>query len=62
MWEGPHAGGGLRSSTPEEEGAAETVCDELTSAPMHVKFSLEKKGEVGERFFYDLVLNLITLL
>jgi len=29
-WEGPHAG----AEEPEEKGAAETMCDELTAAPI----------------------------
>jgi len=35
LWKGPHAGDGLsvRSPCPEEEGAAETTCDELTVTP-----------------------------
>jgi len=34
--EGPHAGAGaeLRSPPPEEEGAAETACDGLTTTPI----------------------------
>ena len=37
LWEGPHAGAGkewTRSPPPEEEGAAETTCDELTATPI----------------------------
>jgi len=35
-WEGPHAGAGAEceESSPEEERAAETTCDELTMAPI----------------------------
>jgi len=31
LWEGPHARAGAEC---EEEGAAETMCDELTAAPI----------------------------
>jgi len=31
LWEGPHAGAGAEC---EEEGAAETACNELTAAPI----------------------------
>ena len=31
LWEGPHAGAGEQC---EEEGAAETTCDELTATPI----------------------------
>jgi len=67
-WEGPHAGAGeeCEESPPEEEGAADTTCDELTIAPIpHApamlgcgrgkEFVTEvepgKKGGVGGRFF-----------
>lgn len=51
--------GGL---SPEEKGAAEMMCDELTSAPMPMKFSLERREKWGKGFFYYLGLNLFTLL
>ena len=36
LWEGPQAGAGAEceESSPEEEGAAETRCDELTTTPI----------------------------
>ncbi|GAB0176110.1 zinc finger and BTB domain-containing protein 5 [Grus japonensis] len=36
LWEGPHAGAReeCEESSPEEEGAAETTCDELTPTPI----------------------------
>jgi len=36
LWEGLYTGAGqnVRSPTPEEEGAAEIMCDELTTAPI----------------------------
>jgi len=36
LWEGPQAGAGAEceESPPEEEGVAETTCDELTTAPI----------------------------
>ena len=43
--------GGLRSSTPEEEGAADMMCDELTSSPMHMNFSLERREKWGKGSF-----------
>jgi len=35
-WEGPHAGAEeeCEESSPEEEGAVETTCDELTTTPV----------------------------
>jgi len=35
-WKGPHAGAGAdgEKSSSEEEGATETTCDELTTAPV----------------------------
>jgi len=35
-WERSHAGAGeeCEESSPEEEGAAETTCDELTTTPI----------------------------
>ncbi|KAK4827778.1 hypothetical protein QYF61_021731 [Mycteria americana] len=63
-WEGPHAGAGeeCEESSPEEEGAAETTCDELTATPIPRPLRCwggggrefgseaepENKGEVGE--------------
>jgi len=59
-------GQSVRSSPPEEEGVAETTCDELTAAPIPrppvllggrrerksgVKLSLERRGGVGGRCF-----------
>lgn len=37
------------SSAPEEDGAAEMMCDELTSAPTPMKF--RKEGRSGEKVF-----------
>ena len=36
LWEGPHTGAGeeCEESFPEEEGAAETTCGELTTTPI----------------------------
>ncbi|KAJ7403871.1 hypothetical protein WISP_148783 [Willisornis vidua] len=35
-WKGPHAGSGksVKRPSPEEEGVAETMCNELTTAPI----------------------------
>lgn len=41
----------LKSSTPEEEGAAKMMCDEVTSVPSPMKFSLERREKWGEGFF-----------
>ncbi|GAB0178670.1 junction-mediating and -regulatory protein-like [Grus japonensis] len=64
--EGTHAGAGAEceESSPEEEGAAETVCDELTTTPIpHPSVPLEvgrefrsdvkrrKKGRDGRKVF-----------
>ena len=37
-WEGPHAGAGksVMSPAPEDDGAAEITCDELTVTPFPV--------------------------
>ena len=65
----------VRSPPPEEEGAADTTCDELTQtliprppAPLGgggrkfgSKVKPRKKGGVGGRCFSDLVLFLIIL-
>jgi len=67
-WEGPHAGVGeeCEESSPEEEAAAETMCDELTTVPTpcppvllggrrqrKIRSEVEpgKKGRVGGRCF-----------
>jgi len=61
-WEGPHAG---PREKHEEEGAAETTCDELTATPFPVPLCCSggggreigsevepgKKGQVGGRCF-----------
>ena len=67
----------MRSPPPEEEGAAETMCDELTTTPIPhppvllwgeeveksgVKLSPGRREGWGEGVFYDLVLFLIILL
>ena len=44
-WEGPHAGAGEEC---EEEGAAETTCDELTATP-HSPSPCATRGEEVEK-------------
>jgi len=39
-------GQSVRSSPPEEEGAAETTCDELTTTPIPCSPALLLRGEV----------------
>ena len=65
----------VRSPCPEEEGAAETMCDELTTTPIpcslchwggggrEIRSKAEpgKKGGVGGRCFRTLFLFLISL-
>jgi len=49
-WAGPHA---EAREECEEEGAAETTCDELTTTPIPNRIEVEpgKKGGVGGRCF-----------
>jgi len=70
-------GKSMRSRPLEEEGAAETTCDELTTTPIPhppavlgreegreigSKIKLRKKGGVGRRFFKICFFFVMTLL